>query len=89
MELGLQKPYVSIYIYIYLPAPPQLPFKTPQIPSNRDHKALNRVTFGGLGTEGMVFGTYFHNGTLNGPPGYDIWNRIPLSLGSCTLQNGL
>ena len=29
---------------------PQLPFKTPQIPSNRDHKALNRATLGGLGT---------------------------------------
>ena len=28
---------------------PQLPFKTPQIPSNRDHKALNRGTLGGLG----------------------------------------
>ena len=31
------------------PAPPQQPFKTPQIPSTRDHKALNRGTFGGLG----------------------------------------
>ena len=28
---------------------PQLPFKTPQIPSNRSHKALNRDTLGGLG----------------------------------------
>ena len=28
---------------------PQLPFKTPQIPSNRDHKALDRGTLGGLG----------------------------------------
>ena len=28
---------------------PQLPFKRPQIPSNRDHMALNRGTFGGLG----------------------------------------
>ena len=27
---------------------PQLPFKIPQIPSNRDYKALNRVTLGGL-----------------------------------------
>ena len=26
---------------------PQLPFKRPQIPSYRDHKALNRATFGG------------------------------------------
>ena len=31
------------------PAPPQLLFKRPQIPSNRDHQALNRGTLGGLG----------------------------------------
>ena len=30
---------------------PQLPFKIPHIPSNRDHKAINRGTLGGLGTE--------------------------------------
>ena len=30
---------------------PRLHFKTPQIPSGRDHKALNRGTLGGLGTE--------------------------------------
>ena len=44
----------TIYTYTLVPfpqpAPPQLPFKTPQIPSNRDHKALNRATLGGLGT---------------------------------------
>ena len=28
---------------------PQLPFETPQIPSNRDHKAHNRGKWGGLG----------------------------------------
>ena len=28
---------------------PQLPLKEPQIPSNRDHNALNRGTLGGLG----------------------------------------
>ena len=28
---------------------PQLPFKRPQIPSNRDHMALNGGTLGGLG----------------------------------------
>ena len=28
---------------------PQISSKTHQIPSNRDHKALNRGTFGGLG----------------------------------------
>ena len=39
------------------PSTPQLPFKTPQIPSNRDHKALNRRTLGGLGhqTRSMVY----------------------------------
>ena len=31
------------------PSTPQQPSKTPQIPSNRDHKALNRGTLGGLG----------------------------------------
>ena len=31
--------------------PPQLPFKTPHIPSNRDHEALIRGTLGGLGIE--------------------------------------
>ena len=29
---------------------PQLPFKEPQIPFNREHKALNRATLGGLGS---------------------------------------
>ena len=28
---------------------PELPFKTPQIPSNRDHQALNKATLGGPG----------------------------------------
>ena len=28
---------------------PQLLFKRPQVPSNRDHKALNRGTLGGAG----------------------------------------
>ena len=32
-----------------LTSTPQLPFKEHQIPSNRDHKALNRGTLGGLG----------------------------------------
>ena len=35
----------------FFPAPPQLPSKTPQIPSNRDHKALNRATLGGPGSK--------------------------------------
>ena len=34
---------------------PQLPFKRPQIPSNRDHKGLNRGTLGGLGVYPAVF----------------------------------
>ena len=37
-----------IYIYVYA-STPQLPFKIPQIPSNRDYKALDRGTLGGLG----------------------------------------
>ena len=35
---------------------PQLPFKEPQIPSNRDHKALNRGTLGGLGIDFPLHG---------------------------------
>ena len=31
---------------------PQLPFKRPQLLSNRDHKALNRATLGGPGRDG-------------------------------------
>ena len=30
---------------------PQLPFKEPQMPSHRDHKALNKGTFGGVAEE--------------------------------------
>ena len=37
-----------IYILGSLPAPPNYPLRH-QIPSNRDHKALNRGTLGGLG----------------------------------------
>ena len=36
---------------------PQLPFKRPQIPSNRDHKALKKGTLGAVGG-GVYFG-YF------------------------------
>ena len=35
---------------------PQLPFKRPQTTSNRDHKALNRGTLGGLGSRGIFLG---------------------------------
>ena len=44
------KPTISIF-GLPLPAStstPQLPFKRPPMPSNRDHKALNRATLGGL-----------------------------------------
>ena len=34
---------------------PQLPFKTLQIPSDRDHKALNAGALGGLGIA-IIFG---------------------------------
>ena len=34
---------------------PQLTLKRPQIPSNRDHKALNRGTLGGVGSYGPLF----------------------------------
>ena len=34
-----------------LTSTPQLPFKIPQIPSNRDYKAPSRGTLGGLGSE--------------------------------------
>ena len=30
--------------------PPHIPLKRPQVPSNRDHKALNRGTLRGLGS---------------------------------------
>ena len=33
-----------------LTSTPQVPFKAPQIPSNRDHQALKRGTLGGAGT---------------------------------------
>ena len=54
---------------------PQLPLQTPQIPSNSDHKALNRGTLGGLqnmahmvvsGKCGALFGSPYnedHNKT--------------------------
>ena len=35
----------------FLPSTAQLPSKTPQIPSNRDHKARNRGTLEGVGLQ--------------------------------------
>ena len=37
----------SIWKFPLLSSTPQLPSKTPQIPFDRDHKALNRCTLGG------------------------------------------
>ena len=48
-------PYYTVYYTILecklgqMPAPPNYPFKEPQIPSNRDYKALHRGTLGRLG----------------------------------------
>ena len=41
LEMGLRFPMGPVEI--------QAPSKRPHIPSNGDHKALNRGTFGGLG----------------------------------------
>ena len=41
-------------IFWHINQHPQLPSKTPQIPSNRDHKALNRGTLGGLGSHAGI-----------------------------------
>ena len=46
---GAQQPSIKEYQMIY--RHPQLPFKEPQIPSNRDHKSLNKGTLGGLGRD--------------------------------------
>ena len=53
--------------------PPPLPLKIPQIPSSRDHEALNRGTLGGLGMGyGMwpqFCGSFCPQGRSNpGPP---------------------
>ena len=46
---SLEDGLFSVMFVGLCPAPPQLPFKRPQIPANRDHKALSRGTSGGLG----------------------------------------
>ena len=43
-----QAAHVCVPIYLST-STPQLPFEIPHIPTNRDHKALNRGTLGGLG----------------------------------------
>ena len=53
---------------LYRPAPPQLPCKEPQIPSNRDHKALNRGTLGGVGGLLPFFEEPHEMGRVPGPP---------------------
>ena len=40
---------VEVCLRCMISGTPQLPYKTPQIPSNRDHTALNTGTLGGLG----------------------------------------
>ena len=47
---------IHMYIYIYMfTSTPQLPFKRPQIPSNRDHKAVYRGTLRGLRTHIYIY----------------------------------
>ena len=41
--------FERVMIYSLYTSTPQLPLKRPQIPSNRDHRALNGGTFGGVG----------------------------------------
>ena len=45
----MEPPKVSPGTELESTSSPQLPFKIPHIPSNRDHKALNGGTLGGLG----------------------------------------
>ena len=42
------EPGAQLSLVANLTSTPQLPLKTPQIPSNRDQKALNRGPLGGL-----------------------------------------
>ena len=57
---GPISPHISIASLQQLPAPPQLSFKRPQIPSNRDHMALNRATLGGLGPDPAICRPRWH-----------------------------
>ena len=49
-----QSAFLTSFKTVESTSTPQLPFKRPQIPSNRDHKALNRGTLGGAGTTRAV-----------------------------------
>ena len=68
-EWGPKRPHTST---------PQLPFKIPQIPSNRDCKAPNRGTLGGLGTHKDLTNQDFLYAPHIGP-----WNWEIGSLDSC------
>ena len=48
--LGIPGTSAQDWVTLWYASTPQLPFKRPQIPSYRDHKALNRATLGGLGS---------------------------------------
>ena len=53
--LRIAAPFLRTFVYVnrnhvvLCSSTPQLPFRIPQLPSNRDLKALNRGTLGGLG----------------------------------------
>ena len=54
---------------------PQLPFREPQIPSNRDHKALNRGTLLGLGGS-LALPTCMGSLGSSGPFPENIKNKV-------------
>ena len=61
---------------------PQLPLRDPQIPSNRDHKALHRGTLGRLGN----FGARSYESVVHADPGHPalgdpLGSRAGLELG--------
>ena len=62
---------------MYSPSTPQLPFKKPQIESNRDHKALNRGTLGGLGLTTCFMGTFGIQGPALGLTACECWPSGP------------
>ena len=65
---------------------PQLPFKEPQIPSNRDHKALNRGTLGGLGLF-MFFNESIYAMSSGSPSSGPWWRTAPGALARSTQRS--
>ena len=55
---------------------PQLPFKIPQIPSNRDHKALNRWTLGGLGIRAIIWSALRRSRHLDPLGLFEPWSEL-------------